>query len=289
MHLPALANEAGIKFTLDDVGEVFARTPLIGNLRPGGKYTAKDVYDIGGAAVVIRALIESGHIDGSCLTVTGWTLAAEYGEANAPDGEVVFKPDAPIMRDGGVAILKGNLCPDGAVIKVAGLKNLVFEGKARVFEDEEGCVAAVRARAYEAGDVLIIRNEGPVGGPGMREMLGVTALIYGQGMGEKVALVTDGRFSGATRGLCIGYVSPEAFVGGPLGLVKTGDAIRIDASARRMDLLVDDEELARRRKAWTAPPPRHRAGALAKYARLVGQAPGGAVTHDGAAQWPWFD
>ncbi len=289
LHLPALANEAGIKFTLDDVGEVFARTPLIGNLRPGGKYTAKDVYEIGGAAVVIRALIESGHIDGSCLTVTGWTLAAEYGEANAPDGDVVFKPDAPIMRDGGVAILKGNLCPDGAVIKVAGLKNLLFEGKARVFEDEEGCVAAVRERAYEAGDVLIIRNEGPVGGPGMREMLGVTALIYGQGMGEKVALVTDGRFSGATRGLCIGYVSPEAFVGGPLGLVQTGDAIRIDASARRMDLLVDDEELARRRKAWTAPPPRHRAGALAKYARLVGQAPGGAVTHDGAAQWPWFD
>ncbi len=289
LHLPALANEAGIKFTLDDVGEVFARTPLIGNLRPGGKYTAKDVYDIGGAAVVIRALIESGHIDGSCLTVTGWTLAAEYGEANAPDGEVGFKPDAPIMRDGGVAILKGNLCPDGAVIKVAGLKNLLFEGKARVFEDEEGCVAAVRERAYEAGDVLIIRNEGPVGGPGMREMLGVTALIYGQGMGEKVALVTDGRFSGATRGLCIGYVSPEAFVGGPLGLVKTGDAIRIDAAARRMDLLVDDEELARRRKAWTARPPRHRAGALAKYAKLVGQAPGGAVTHDGAAQWPWFD
>ncbi|WP_315831311.1 dihydroxy-acid dehydratase [Bradyrhizobium prioriisuperbiae] len=289
LHLPALANEAGIKFSIDDVGEVFARTPLIGNLRPGGKYTAKDVYDIGGTAVVIRALIESGHIDGSCMTVTGWSLTAEYGEANKPDGEVIFRTDAPIMRDGGVAILKGNLCPDGAVIKVAGLKNLVFEGKARVFEDEEGCVAAVRARAYEAGDVLIIRNEGPVGGPGMREMLGVTALIYGQGMGEKVALVTDGRFSGATRGLCIGYVSPEAVVGGPLGLVKTGDPIRIDAASRRMDLLVDDDELARRRKAWTAPPPRHRAGALAKYAKLVGQAPGGAVTHDGAAQWPWFD
>lgn len=289
LHLPALANEAGIKFSIDDVGEVFARTPLIGNLRPGGKYTAKDVYDIGGAAVVIRALIESGHIDGSCLTVTGWSLAAEYGGANKPDGEVIFNTAAPIMHDGGVAILKGNLCPDGAVIKVAGLKKLVFEGKARVFEDEEGCVAAVRARAYEAGDVLIIRNEGPVGGPGMREMLGVTALIYGQGMGEKVALVTDGRFSGATRGLCIGYVSPEAFVGGPLALVKTGDPIRIDAASRRMDLLVDDDELAGRRKAWTAPLPRHRAGALAKYAKLVGQAPGGAVTHDGAAQWPWFD
>jgi dihydroxy-acid dehydratase len=175
------------------------------------------------------------------------------------------------------------------VIKVAGLKNLVFEGRARVFEDEEACVAAVRARAYEAGDVLIIRNEGPVGGPGMREMLGVTALIYGQGMGEKVALVTDGRFSGATRGMCIGYVSPEAVVGGPLGLVKNGDTIRIDGIERRMDLLVDDAEIERRRKAWSPPPRRHRAGALAKYAKLVGQAPGGAVTHDGAAEWPWFD
>ena len=196
-------------FRIDDVGAVFARTPLIGNLRPGGKYTAKDVYDIGGTAVVIRALIESGHIDGSCLTISGKTLAEEYGDANAPDGEIIHAPRAPIMPDGGVAVLKGNLCPDGAVIKVAGLKQLVFEGTARVFEDEEACVAAVRGRDYKDGEVLIIRNEGPVGGPGMREMLGVTALIYGQGMGEKVALITDGRFSGATRGMCIGYVSPE--------------------------------------------------------------------------------
>ena len=289
LHLPAIANEAGISFTIDDVGEVFARTPLIGNLRPGGKYTAKDVYDIGGAAVVIRALIESGHIDGTCLTVTGRTLADEYGNADAPDGEVIFPTSKPIMPDGGVAVLKGNLCPDGAVIKVAGLKSLVFEGVARVFEDEEGCVDAVRKRNYAAGEVLVIRNEGPVGGPGMREMLGVTALIYGQGMGEKVALITDGRFSGATRGMCIGYVSPEAFIGGPMALVRDGDRIRIDAGVRRMDLLVADSELAERRKAWKAPPPRHRAGALAKYARLVGQAPGGAVTHDGAAEWPWFD
>ena len=289
LHLPAIANEAGIAFTIDDVGEVFARTPLIGNLRPGGKYTAKDVYDIGGAAVVLRALIESGHIDGRCLTVTGRTLAEEYGNANAPDGEIIFSTSKPIMADGGVAVLKGNLCPDGAVIKVAGLKSLVFEGVARVFEDEERCVEAVRQRAYAAGEVLIIRNEGPVGGPGMREMLGVTALIYGQGMGEKVALITDGRFSGATRGMCIGYVSPESFVGGPLALVRDGDHIRIDAAARRLDLLVDDGELAERRKAWKPRPPRHRAGALAKYAKLVGQAPGGAVTHDGAAEWPWFD
>ena len=289
LHLPAIANEAGISFTIDDVGEVFARTPLIGNLRPGGKYTAKDVYDVGGAAVVIRELVESGHVDGTCLTITGRTIAEEYGGANAPDGEVIFNSAKPIMRDGGVAVLKGNLCPDGAVIKVAGLKSLLFEGRARVFEDEESCVEAVRNRNYAAGEVLVIRNEGPVGGPGMREMLGVTALIYGQGMGEKVALITDGRFSGATRGMCIGYVSPESFVGGPLALVQSGDPIRIDAAARRMDLLVDDGELARRREAWTPRQPRHRAGALAKYARLVGQAPGGAVTHGGAAEWPWFD
>jgi dihydroxy-acid dehydratase len=289
LHLPAMANEAGIAFSIDDVGKVFARTPLIGNLRPGGKYTAKDVYDIGGTAVVIRALIESRHIDGRCLTITGKTIAEEYGNANAPDGEVVFSPSKPMMADGGVAVLKGNLCPDGAVIKVAGLKKLLFEGTARVFEDEEHCVDAVRKRSYAEGDILIIRNEGPVGGPGMREMLGVTALIYGQGMGEKVALITDGRFSGATRGMCIGYVSPESFVGGPLALVRDGDRIKIDAASRRMDLLIDDAEFAARRAAWKPRPPRHKAGALAKYARLVGQAPGGAVTHDGAAEWPWFD
>jgi dihydroxy-acid dehydratase len=289
LHLPAIANEAGIRFTLDDVSQVFARTPLIGNLRPGGKYTAKDVYDVGGVAVIIRALIESGHIDGTCLTITGKTLSDEYCGANAPDGEVIFSVDEPIMPDGGVAVLKGNICPEGAVIKVAGLKSLVFDGTARVFEDEETCVEAVRNRSYSAGEVLVIRNEGPVGGPGMREMLGVTALIYGQGMGEKVALVTDGRFSGATRGLCIGYVSPESFVGGPLALVKDGDRIKIDAGARRMDLLVDERELAKRRETWKPSRARHRAGALAKYARLVGQAPGGAVTHEGPAEWPWFD
>jgi dihydroxy-acid dehydratase len=288
LHLPAIANEAGITFTLDDIGEVFSRTPLIGNLRPGGKYTAKDVYDIGGTAVFIRALIESGHMDGSCLTVTGRTLQQEYGGAARPDGEVVRDVASPILRDGGVAVLKGNLCPDGAVIKVAGLKKLLFEGTARVFEDEEACMAAVRRRDYGQGEVLVIRNEGPVGGPGMREMLGVTALIYGQGMGEKVALVTDGRFSGATRGMCIGYVAPEAFIGGPLALIRSGDPIRIDCVARRMDALISEEEFARRRAAWTPPSPRHRAGALAKYAKLVGQAPRGAVTHAGKAEWPWF-
>jgi dihydroxy-acid dehydratase len=288
LHLPAIANEAGVAFNIDDVGEVFGRTPLIGNLRPGGKFTAKDVYDVGGTAVVIRALIESGHIDGTCLTITGRTVAQEYGDANSTDGTVIYHPAAPIMPDGGVAVLKGNLCPDGAVIKVAGLKSLAFEGPARIFEDEEACVEAVRNRNYAAGEVLVIRNEGPVGGPGMREMLGVTALIYGQGMGEKVALITDGRFSGATRGMCIGYVSPEAFIGGPLALIRNGDRIKIDAARRRMDVMLDDREFELRRQAWKPASPRHKAGALAKYARLVGQAPGGAVTHTGPAEWPWF-
>jgi dihydroxy-acid dehydratase len=275
LHLPALANEAGISFTIDDVGEVFARTPLIGNLRPGGKYTAKDVYDIGGTAVIVRALVESGHIDGSCLTITGRTIAEEYGGANPTDGEVIYHTVKPIMSDGGVAVLKGNLCPDGAVIKVAGLKQLVFEGAARVFEDEEACVEAVRHRRYGEGDVLVIRNEGPVGGPGMREMLGVTALIYGQGMGEKVALVTDGRFSGATRGMCIGYVSPESFIGGPLALVRDGDLISLDVPGRRLDLLVDEDELARRRAEWTAPVA---AGTERGYLRLFVEHVGGADT-----------
>jgi dihydroxy-acid dehydratase len=287
LHLPAIANEAGIRFTMEDCAAVFARTPLIGDLRPGGRFTAKDVHDAGGAAVIIGALIRSGHLHGDCLTVTGRTMAEEYGAAAPPDGAVVRDPATPIAPDGGVAILRGNLCPDGAVIKVAGLKALVFEGVARVFEGEEACVEAVRARDYAAGQVLVIRGEGPVGGPGMREMLGVTALIYGQGMGEQVALVTDGRFSGATRGMCIGYVAPEAAVGGPLALLRDGDRIRIDAKAARMDVLVEDAELAARRAAWTPPAPKHRAGLLAKYARLVGQAPGGAVTHEGPAEFPW--
>src|SRR5258708_5159657 len=231
--------------------------------------------------IVTRKALENGAA----------VVAATRGSTNAalPLPALANQARISFTIHGGVAVLKGNLGPDGAVIKVAGLKSLTFEGAARVFEDEEQCVDAVRNRKYAAGDVLVIRNEGPVGGPGMREMLGVTALIYGQGMGEKVALITDGRSSGATRGMCIGYVSPESFIGGPLALVCEGDRIRIDAAARRMDLLIDDKEFAERRKAWQPRPPRHRAGALAKYARLVGQAPGGAVTHDGAADWPWFD
>ena len=286
LHLPAIAHEAGIAFGVDDVAAVFARTPLIGDLRPGGKFVAKDVYDIGGVSVLIRELIGSGHIDGTCRTVTGRTLAEEHGDAPPPDGKVVRHAAAPIRADGGLAVLKGNLAPDGALLKVAGLAKRVHEGPARVFDSEDDCAAAVNRRDYREGEVLVIRYEGPRGGPGMREMLGVTALIYGQQMGEKVALLTDGRFSGATRGICVGHIAPEAAVGGPLALVRDGDRIRVDGDARRLELLVDEAELALRRAAWAAPAGRHRAGLLSKYAQTVGQANTGAVTHAGAAQWP---
>ena len=286
LHIPAIAHEAGIRFTMEDAAAVLERTPLIADLRPGGRFTAKDVYDIGGAAVVIRELMLSGFIDGTCLTVTGRNLREIYGGAPAVDGAVVRPCAAPLSANGGVVVLKGNLCPDGAVIKVAGLKSLVFEGSTRVFEREEECAAAIRERSYRAGEILIIRNEGPVGGPGMREMLAVTALIYGQQMGEAIALVTDGRFSGATRGMCVGYVTPEAAVGGPLALVRTGDRVRIDVRARRMDVLVDEAELGARKAAWRPRMPRHQGGLLAKYARAVGQANKGAPTHPAAAQWP---
>src|SRR5206468_2801007 len=247
LHIPAIANEAGIRFTVDDVAAAFARTPLIGDLRPGGKYLAKDVHDHGGVSVIIRALIESGHIDGDCLSVTGRTLREEHGAAPAPDGEVVRAAGNAVQPDGGLVVLKGNLAPDGALLKVAGLKARTFEGAARVFDSEDDCAAAVRKRDYKAGDVLVIRYEGPRGGPGMREMLGVTALIYGQQMGEKVALLTDGRLSGATRGICVGHIAPEAAVGGPLALLKDGDRVRIDTDAKCIDVLIDDAELARRR------------------------------------------
>lgn len=286
MHLCAIANEAGIRFTIDDAAVVMARTPLIGNLRPGGAYHAAEVHEIGGAGVVIRALIESGHLHGDILTVTGRTLAETYAGARDADGEVIRPVQRAILPTGGVVVLKGNLCPDGALLKVAGMKNVVFEGRARVFDSEREAMAVVAARGYAAGEVLIVRYEGPVGGPGMQEMLGLTALIYGQGMGEKVALLTDGRFSGATRGMCIGYAAPEAAVGGPLALVNNGDAIRIDGSAGTITLGVDDEELERRRAAWTPRATPHVSGALAKYAKLVGQANEGAVTHQGGGRFP---
>lgn len=285
LHIPAIAHEAGIRFTVDDVAEVFARTPLIGDLRPGGRYLAKDIYDLGGVSIIIRELIAAGALDGTTPTITGRTLAEEHGDAPAPDGKVIRAVADAIRPDGGLVVLKGNLAPSGALLKVAGLASTLFEGRARVFDSEEECAAAVRRRAYDAGDVLVIRHEGPVGGPGMREMLGVTALIYGQQMGEKIALLTDGRFSGATRGLCIGHIAPEAAVGGPLALVAEGDRIRIDGASRRLDLLVDDAEMTRRRAAWRPSPPRHAAGLLGKYARLVGGSDEGAVTHQGGAVW----
>jgi len=286
LHIPAIAHEAGIRFTVDDVAAVFSATPLIGNLRPGGRYHALDVHRTGGVAVVMRELIASGHLDGDVLTVTGRTLSEETAAAPAPDGDVVRTVANAISPTGGLAVLKGNLCPDGALLKVAGLKSKAFSGRARVFDSEEAAVAAVHARAYAEGDVIIVRNEGPVGGPGMREMLGLTAVIYGQGMGEKVALVTDGRFSGATRGMCIGHASPEAAVGGPLALVEDGDAIAIDGAAGTISLDVCDAVLAARRAGWSPPAPKHTAGLLAKYASAVGQSHLGAVTHAGGAVWP---
>jgi dihydroxy-acid dehydratase len=286
LHIPALAHEAGIRFTLDDVAAVFERTPLIGNLQPGGQYYAQDVEAVGGVPAIVKTLLAHGYLRGDTLTVTGATLAQACADAPAPDGQVIRSADRPIAQTGGVIVLKGNLAPDGALIKIAGLRSLLHEGPARVFESEEECTAVIRARDYREGDVLIIRNEGPKGGPGMREMLGPTALIYGQGMGEKVALITDGRFSGATRGMCIGYVSPEAMIGGPIALIRDGDRVHIDASARRIDLLIDAAELERRRSAWK---PRQRstplAGALEKYANAVGSAHLGAVTHSGNLQW----
>ena len=290
MHISAIAHEAGIEFTMDDVGAVFERTPLIGNLRPGGAYYALDVHRLGGVPMIVRELIASGHMHGDTPTLTGETLAKAVKDAPPPDGEVIRSVKNAIDSTGGVIVLKGNLAPEGAFIKVAGLKSRVHEGPARVFESEEECMNAIRKRAYKAGDVIIIRNEGPRGGPGMREMLGPTAIIYGQGMGEKVALITDGRFSGATRGMCIGYLSPEAASGGPLGLVQTGDRIRIDTEkARSIDLMVDAEELDRRRAERASQPPRRLAGVLEKYAAQVGSAYYGALTHSGAAEWPRDD
>ncbi len=279
LHLPAIAHEAGLRFTMAEVGAVFDRTPLLADLKPGGRFWARDLHEAGGVPTVLRAMAEAGVLHGECPTVDGRTIGEIATGAWAPDGEVVRRAAAPISPTGGVVVLRGNLAPDGAMLKVAGLKRLVHEGPARVFEGEEAAVEAVRARRYAAGDVIVIRNEGPRGGPGMREMLGVTALIYGQGMGESVALLTDGRFSGATRGMCIGHVGPEAFEGGPLAMVCEGDIVRIDAAARTIELLVPEDEFARRRSSWSARVQTGLPPTLSKYARLVGPAHLGAVTH----------
>ena len=288
LHLPAIAHEAGIRFHLDDVAAVFARTPLIADLQPGGRFLARDLYHVGGAGVVLRALLEAGALHGDCLTFTGRTLAQELEGAALPDGEVVRPVANARSTDGGVTMLTGNLCPDGALLKTAGLVTLVHRGPARVFESEEQAQAAVRDQRYARGDVIVIRNEGPRGGPGMREMLGITALIDGQGMGADVALLTDGRFSGATRGLCIGHAGPEAADRGPIALLRDGDIIAIDArpEARRITVELSDEELAARLAALPETVPVRLGGVLEKYTRLVGPAHQGAVTHSGAVEWP---
>jgi dihydroxy-acid dehydratase len=282
LHLPALAHEAGIRFTMDDVVAIMRRTPYIADLKPSGKYVAFDVHNVGGIPVIIKALLDGGLLHGDCLTVTGKTLAENHKDVVFPTGQdVIYPVSNPISATGGVVGLKGSLAPDGAIVKVTGLHNLRFEGTALCFDSEEEAYAAVDARAYKEGDVLIIRYEGPKGGPGMREMLSTTGAIYGQGMGEKIALITDGRFSGATRGFCIGHVGPEAAVGGPLALVNNGDKIVIDADKGTIDLIVPDAELAARKAAWKPRRTDYNAGAIWKYAQLVGPAHLGATTHPG--------
>ncbi len=284
LHLPAIAHEAGIDFDMEEVCRIFKETPYIADLKPGGKYVAKDLYDIGGIPVLMKALLDSGHLNGDCLTVTGRTIAENLTDVVFPeDQDVVYPVSRAITATGGVVGLKGNLAPDGAIVKVAGMERLSFTGAALCFDSEEAAFEAVRARKYEEGDIIIIRYEGPKGGPGMREMLATTAAIYGQGMGEKVALITDGRFSGGTRGFCIGHVGPEAAEGGPIGLLKDGDTIRIDAGAGTIDVKISDQEMASRRAAWTPRETDYQSGAIWKYAQTVGPASRGAVTHPGGA------
>jgi dihydroxy-acid dehydratase len=284
LHLPAMAHEAGIVFTMDDVTGIMRRTPYIADLKPGGKYVALDVHRVGGIPVILKALLDAGLLHGDCLTVSGRTMAENLAEVVFPEHQdVIYPVSRPLSPTGGVVGLKGNLAPDGAIVKVAGLKAQRFEGTALCFDSEEEAFAAVQARAYKAGDVIVIRYEGPRGGPGMREMLSTTAAIYGQGMGEQVALITDGRFSGGTRGFCVGHVGPEASVGGPIALLRNGDAIAIDAEAGTIEVRLTDEELRRRAQDWSPRQTEYRSGAIWKFAQLVGPARLGAVTHPGAA------
>jgi dihydroxy-acid dehydratase len=283
LHLPAMAHEAGIAFDLHDVAAIFKRTPYIADLKPAGRYVAKDMFEVGGVPVLMKALLDGGYLHGDCLTVTGKTIGENLRETIVPKNQDVIRPtSAPLSPTGGVVGLRGNLAPQGAIVKVAGMKVLQFKGPARVFDCEEDAFKAVEARDYKEGEVLVIRYEGPRGGPGMREMLSTTAALYGQGAGDKVALITDGRFSGATRGFCVGHVGPEAAVGGPIGLLRDGDMITMDAEKGLLQVDLTDEELAKRRAAWK--PRRHdfQSGALWKYAQLVGDAEKGAVTHPGA-------
>lgn len=286
LHLPAMAHEAGIEFFLDDVCEIFKDTPYFVDLKPGGQFVAKDLYEAGGVPVVMKELRKAGLIHEDCMTATGRSMGEEIDivEREA-DGRVIYPSATPITKTGGVVGLKGNLAPQGAIVKVAGMSDeeQVFTGPARVFECEEDAFDAVKARSYEEGEVLVIRNEGPAGGPGMREMLSTTAALSGQGMGKKVALITDGRFSGATRGFCVGHVGPEAAHAGPIAMLKDGDMITINALTGELSVDVSDDELAKRKDAWDGPRPTiYASGALWKYAQLVGETYMGAVTHPGA-------
>ena len=284
LHLPAIAHEAGIDFDIHAVAKIFRETPYIADLKPAGRYVAKDMHDIGGVPILMKALLDGGYLHGDCITVTGRTIAENLAGVEFPtDQDVIMPTSKPLSPTGGVVGLRGNLSPQGAIVKVAGLETLQFRGPARVFECEEDAFAAVQARHYKEGEVLVIRYEGPRGGPGMREMLATTAALYGQGTGGKVALITDGRFSGATRGFCVGHVGPEAAVGGPIGLLRDGDMIAIDAEAGTMDVELSDEELAERRKHWAPRQHNFQSGALWKYAQIVGDAEKGAVTHPGGA------
>jgi dihydroxy-acid dehydratase len=283
LHLPAMAHEAGIEFDLFDVGEIFRKTPYIGDLKPGGKYVAKDLFEAGGIPLVLKALLDGGYLHGDVMTVTGRTMGENLEKVKFNENQdVIRKTSNPITVTGGVVSLKGNLAPDGAIVKIAGLKNLRFVGPARVFDNEEACFECVDKRQFKEGEVLVIRYEGPKGGPGMREMLSTTASLYGQGMGDKVALITDGRFSGATRGFCIGHVGPEAAVGGPIAHIKDGDIITLDATTGEISVNVSDAELAERAKSWKPRETEYRSGAIWKYAQLVGSARYGALTTPGA-------
>ena len=284
LHLPAMAHECGVEFELRDVAEIFKKTPYIASLKPGGDYVAKDFGEAGGVPMLMKTLLDEGLIHGDCLTVTGKTWAEYLEDVTFDPTQKVMRPASnPITPTGGVVGLWGSLAPDGAIVKVAGLKKLQFTGPARVFDGEEACFRAVENREYNEGDVLVIRYEGPKGGPGMREMLSTTAAIYGQGMGDKVALITDGRFSGATRGFCIGHVGPEAADGGPIGLIEDGDLIMIDAEKGTIDVRLTPAELQDRKRKWEPRQTAYGSGTLSKYTKLVGPAHKGAVTHEGFA------
>jgi dihydroxy-acid dehydratase len=284
LHLPAIAHECGIKFDLFDVAEILKKTPYIADLKPSGRYVAKDMFEAGGVPLLMRTMLDHGYLHGDCLTVTGRTIAENLKTVKwNPDQDVVRPADRPILPTGGVVGLRGNLAPDGAIVKVAGMAGLRFSGPARCFDGEEACFEAVKNRTYREGDVLVIRYEGPKGGPGMREMLSTTAALYGQGMGGKVALITDGRFSGATRGFCVGHVGPEAAVGGPIALIRDGDIIELDADKGTLDVRLSDAEFAERKKLWKPREPEFGSGYLWKYAQQVGPARDGAVTHPGGS------